>query len=147
MLQSKPKMFRKDYEFLKKNCFFGKQVSIDTWLGLLTSLQKFESQKMNASIWRSALMKRKFFFQKIENLVKFFLQNERIQFRHSCQQFKAKSLYSCAQRPKKLKKIIIFPGEEVFLHGFPGQKKDVLTTLFQSSCWNPIFLLKVRTFS
>ena len=34
-----------------------------------------------------------------------------------------KSLFSCAQRPKKLKKIIIFPCKEVFLHGFPGHKK------------------------
>ena len=44
-----------------------------------------------------------------------------------------KSLFSCAERPKKLKKNIIFPGKEVFLHGFPGHEKK---KMFWQLCFN-----------
>ena len=101
LLPSKRNLFEYDYEFLE-NLHRGKKVSTDTWFGLLTSLQKFESQNANTSIWRSGLMKRILvFFQKIVISVKFFLRTERIQFRHSCQQFKAKvTLFLCSKADK-----------------------------------------------
>ena len=58
-----------------------------------------------------------------------------------------KSLFSRAQRPKKLKEYIIFPGKDVFLHGFPGHKKrcfDNSVSIFLLK--SDFFLLKVQTF-
>ena len=134
LLQSKPKRFKKDYEFSKKlhlwkTSFIGHVTwafdkPAETWK------PKFEYFNLKVRIDEEKFK----FFQKFVIMVNFFLRIEKIQFRHSCQQFKAKSLFSCAQRPKKLKKKIIFPGKQVFPHRFPGHKKKVLTTLFQSTC-------------
>ena len=90
LLQPKPKMFKKDYEFLKK---------LHLWKTSLNGQVTWTFDKP-AEVWKPKNEcfnlkvrideERFIFFQNIEISVKFFLRTERIQFRYSCQQFKAK---------------------------------------------------------
>ena len=56
-------------------------------------------------------------------LVEIVLWTRTMQFRHSCEFFLLKSIFSCAQRPKTLNKIVYYPAWSFFLKMFRGHEK------------------------
>ena len=139
MLESKPKMLKKGYEFLKK-LHLRKKVSTDTWVGLLTILQKLQNQNQKTWFSRSAFMKRKIvFFKKMLFYPKFYSGQEDFICSTHAKTSRPKTFLSCAQRPKKVKKSVIFRKR-----GFSSSVSWTQTKLFWQLCFN--LLLKTELF-
>ena len=121
---------------------------MDKWLGLLTVLQNFYSQKPKTSFSRSTMMERIFiFFQKLQIWANFSCGQEEFSSGVHAKKIKAKFTFFLCSEADKMEKLYIF-WQRRFLQVFPGHKTKQFWQLCGNlSAKNQFFFLNVRKFS